>query len=129
MRPWVTHAAIVATLIVPLLSGPAAAQRGPSPRPAPAYALVERLLAHRAELALDTHQTAKLTQLAQQLRTHPSRLRITGRTAPGKASHRVEREPISRQEATRRALRVLTPEQRIVAARAVESDDTNMAQR
>ncbi len=130
MRPWLTRAAILATLVIPLLAGsPAAAQRGSIPRPEPAYALVERLLEHREELALDTSQIAKLTQLAQQLQTHPSRLRITGQGAPGKASPRVGRKPISRQEALRRAVSVLTPEQRIMAACVAESDTTKMAQR
>lgn len=130
MRPWLTRAAILATLILPQLPGSgAAAQGGPAARPVRAYAVVQRLVDHREELALDSNQVAKLTQLAQRLRTNPGRLRITGHRAPGKASPRVEREPIPRQEALRRALRVLTPEQRIIAVRVIESDTTNMVRR
>lgn len=130
MRPWLIRAAILATLIIPHPPGnAAAAQGGPPARPVRAHAVVEQLVAHREELALDSKQVGRLTQLAQRLRANPGQLRITGHGAPGKASPRVERKPIPRQEALRRALRVLTPEQRIIAARVIETDTTNTAQR
>lgn len=130
MPPWLTRAAILATLILPQLSGnAAAAQSGHPARPLRAHAVVQRLVDHREELALDSSQVVKLTQLAQRLRTNPGRPRITGHGAPGKPSPRVERKLISREEALRRALRVLTPEQRVIAVRLVESDTTDMAHR
>jgi hypothetical protein len=72
----------------------------------------------------------KLDKMGDQLwNVLTPRLRITGQRAPGKASPRIERKPISREEAVRRALRVLTPTQRVIAARLVESDTTDMAHR
>ena len=129
MRPWLTRAAILATLILPQLPGNAAAAQGGPIRPVRASAVVARLVHRRVELALDSGQVVKLTQLAERLRANPWRLRITGHRAPGKASPRVERKPISREEAVRSALRVLTPEQRVIAVRLVESDTTGMAHR
>lgn len=129
MRPCLTGAAVLATLILPQLPGSAAADEDGPPRPARAYAVVQRLVHHREQLALGSNQVAKLTQLAQRLLTNPGRLTITGNRAPGKASPRVERKLISRHEALRKALRVLTPEQRIMAARVIESDTTSMVQR
>ncbi|MBA3318523.1 MAG: hypothetical protein H0T50_10590 [Gemmatimonadales bacterium] len=131
MCPWLTRAAVLATLIITQLPGTeVAAQSGPPARSLPAHAVVERLVEHRQDLALDSLQVTRLTQLAHRLRTNPGRLRITSHSrVPGKASPRVEREPISPREALRRALRVLTPEQRVAAARLVQSDTVDMARR
>lgn len=130
MHPRLTRAAILATLIVPQLAGnPTAAQSGPPPRPTLAYALVVRLVEHREKLALDSNQIAELTDLAHRLRTGPGRLKTTGRGVPGKAGRRVEREPVSSREALRNAFRVLSPEQRLTAARLIESDTTNLLHR
>lgn len=130
MCPWLTRAAILATLIFPQLPGnAAAAQSGLPGRPVRAYAVVERLVDHRNELALDSSQVVRLTDLAQRLRANPGRLRITGHSAPGKAGPRVERKRISRAEGLRKALRELSPEQRVIAVRLIELDTTSTAHR
>lgn len=126
MRPWLTRVAVLVTLILPRLAENAIAQGGAPPRSVKAYRVVERLVQHRRELALDSHQVTRLTELAQRLRATPSRLRITGRRVPGKSSPRVERRSISRREALLDALRVLTPEQRASATRLIGLDSTKM---
>jgi hypothetical protein len=126
MRPWLTRVAVLVTLILPQLTNNAIAQGGPPPRSVEAYRVVEHLVQHRQELALDSHQVTRLTELAQRLRATPGRLRITGQRVPGKSSPRVERRPMSRREALRDALRVLRPEQRATATRLIGSDSTKM---
>ena len=127
MRPWLTRVAVLVTLILPRLAENAIAQGDAPPQSVEAYKVVERLVQHRRELALDSHQVTRLTEFAERLRTTPGRLRITGRRVPGKSSPRVERRPISRREALHGALRVLTPEQRASATRLIGSDSTKMA--
>ena len=131
MRSRTIRAALWATLIIsPLPADGAAAQSSSPDRLVRAHLLAERLVRHRLDLALDSAQVTRLSQLAQRLRANPGRLTITSRSrVPGKASPRVERKPISREEALRKAFRVLTPEQRVTAARVIEADTTDMAHR
>ncbi len=131
MRPWPIRAAVLATLLITQLPGTlTAAQRGPPDRPLRAHIVVERLVEHRQDLGLDSAQVTKLTQLAQRLRASPGRLTITGLSrVPGKASRRVEWKPVSSREALRRALRLLSREQQVIAVRLIERDTTDMARR
>lgn len=130
MRSWLIHAAALATLSLPLATGEAvAAHSGRQAPPVRAHAVIDRLLEHRDTLVLESTQVVELTRLAERLRTHPTRLRIVGQRVPGKASLRVRRESISREEALRSALRVLSPAQRSIAVRIVASDTMRTALR
>ncbi len=130
MCSWLTRAAALATLILPGFAGTVAADEGNrAANPPRGHLVVEQLLDHREQLALDSTQTAELTRLAQRLRAASGRLRITGHRAPGKAGPRVERRPISPREALRRALRVLTPEQRVIATRLIRLTSADKAHR
>lgn len=115
------RAALAAAVI--LLPLGAAAQIAPgteAPLPTPAYAVVDRILAERECLSLDSLQVVELTQLADRLRADRGRLKLVRRHgAPGKSTSRYTRVRVfpTSDEALRRALDLLTPDQRSDVAR------------
>lgn len=131
MRSSLTRVAFAATLAVPLLTHSAAAQPGTGQgRPTHPHLAVESVLRHQEHLALDSVQVSRLSEFARRLEASPVRLRITGSDrVPGKAAPRVERTRITSREALSRAFRVLTPAQRIEAARLIASDSADRTPR
>ena len=130
MRSWITRVALAATLALPLLAHSAAAQPGNGQdRPTRPYLAVESVLRHREHLGLDSVQVTRLSELARRLQASPVRLRMTGSDrVPGKAAPRVARARITSREALSRAFRVLTPAQRIEAARLIAADGADRTQ-
>jgi len=124
MRSSLTRVAFAATLALPLLTPSAAAQPGTGQdRPTHPHLAVENVLLHQEHLALDPVQVSRLSELARRLESSPIRVRMTGSDrVPGKAAPRVERTRITSREALEEAFRVLTPAQRIEAARWIASD-------
>ncbi len=131
MRSRLIRVAFAATLTLPPLINSAAAQPGTGQvRPTRPYLAVERVLRHQGHLALDSVQFSRLAELARRLQASPTRLRITGSDrVPGKVAPRVERTRITYREALERALRVLTPAQRIEAARLIASESADRTYR
>jgi hypothetical protein len=131
MRSWLPRVAFAATLAFSLLVHSAAAQPGTGQdRPRRPYLAVESVLRHRDHLGLDSLQVSRLSELARRLQASPVRLRMTGSDrVSGKAAPRVERTRITSREALSRAFRVLTPAQRIEAARLIASDSAERTQR
>ncbi len=112
------RAALAAAAI--LLPLQAHAENGPAQAslPAPAYGVVDRLLADRQRLALDSLQVVELTRLGERLRAHRGRLELVGfNRVPGKSVPRYIRVYPSAEEALRSALDLLTPDQRAQAVR------------
>jgi len=131
MRSWLTSVALAATLALPLLAHSAAAHQGTGQdRPIRPHLAVESVVRHREHLALDSMQVSRLYELARRLQASPVRLRITGSDrVPGKAAPRVERTRITSREALEKAFRLLTPAQRIEAARLIASDSADRTHR
>jgi hypothetical protein len=131
MRSRLIRVAFAATLALPLLTHSAAARSDTGQdRPTRPHLAVESVLRHREHLALDSVQLSRLSELARRLEASPVRLRMTGSDrVPGKAAPRVERTRITSREALKRALRLLTPAQRIEAARLIASDSADRTHR
>jgi hypothetical protein len=131
MRSCITRVALAATLALPLLTHAATAQPGTGQhRPLRPHLAVESVLRHQEHLALDSVQVSRLSELARRLEASPVRLRMTGSDrVPGKAAPRVERTRITSREALEKAFRVLTPAQRIEAARWTASDSADRTRR
>ena len=125
MRVHFLRAAAAAALV--LLPPSARAAVTPSvsrPRPKPAYLVIDRLVAQRSLLSLDSTQVAKLTKLQERLRADRGRLkRVTGSRVPGKSVPGYVRVFPTSNEALRLALDLLTPEQRVVASRLLQASE------
>jgi hypothetical protein len=131
MRSRLIRVAFAATLALPLLINSAAAQPGTGQdRPTHPHLAVQSVLRHQEHLALDSVQVSRLSELARRLQASPIRVRMTGSDrVPGKAAPRVERTRITSREALERAFRVLSPAQRIEAARLIASDSADVTYR
>jgi len=131
MRSRLIRVALAATLALPLLTHAATGQPGTGQhRPTHPHLVVESVLRHQEHLALDSMQVSRLSELARRLQGSPVRLRMTGSDrVPGKAAPRVERTRITSRKALQKAFRVLTPAQRIEAARWIASDSADRTYR
>ena len=123
MRIHFHHAAAAAALVLLPLS--ARAEVNPSvseSRPKPAYLVIDRLIAQRSLLSLDSTQVENLAKLKERLRTDKGRLRSVGGRGPKSVPVDVRVFPSSK-EALRLALDLLTPEQRVVAIRLLQAPE------
>lgn len=125
------RAALAAAAI--LLPMPAGANIAPGARallPTPAYVVVDRILIERERLSLGSRQVAELTKLAERLRADRGRLKLVGlEGVPGKSVPRYTRVFPTSDEALRRALDLLTPEQRSEAARLLGTGTATWSRR
>ena len=109
-----------AVILLPLRAAAEIAPGAEAPLPTPAYAVVDRILAEREHLSLDSMQVVELNRLAERLRADRGRLKLVRRDgAPGKSAPRYTRVRVfpTSDEALRRALDLLTPDQRSEVAR------------
>ncbi len=102
-----------AAILLPLHAAAAFTPSVEAPLPAPAYVLVDRILAERERLSLGSRQIAELAVLAERLRADRGRLKLVGLDGvPGKSVPRYTLVFPTADEALRQALDLLTPEQR-----------------
>lgn len=113
-----------AAILLPLRAAGAIPSGAEAPLPTPAYVVVDRILAEREHLSLDSLQVVQLTKLAERLRADRGRIKLVRRDGPpGKSVSRYTRVRVfpTSDEALRQALDLLTPEQRSEAARLLQA--------
>lgn len=113
-----------AAILVPLRAAAPIQSGAEAPLPTPAYVVVDRILAEREHLSLDSLQVVQLTKLAERLRADRGRIKLVRRDgAPGKSVSRYTRVRVfpTSDEALRQALDLLTPPQRSEAARLLRA--------
>ena len=115
-------AAAAALILLPLSARAEVHRRVSESRPEPAYLVIDRLIAQRLLLSLDSTQVENLMKLRERLQADKGRLKNVGGRGPKSVTAYVRVFPTSK-EALRLALDLLTPEQRVVATRLLQAPE------